>query len=421
MMVEGYLIGTLLLFFLGPIDFNYRNKPYFIILMILYHTSFVAGFIYACKKKFIHRERSDEIFSVRKFWILLGLGTIGVIATYNNLMLSETVIPYDFFENLTRGISEPGLVYAARMSNLEQFVNSDSRLFNISSIFFSFAKLLFIFYFVYFWRETNSSQKAFSIIYSFIFVSSGISAGVNSVIFIFIIFLLFSIFVIFYLKKSKYYKYFIYISILIMIAPILSFGNIMSQRGGGFDYFVSTSPLGDISLKTSFEVGDNSTFLDFLYYSLVWLSYYVVQGYYGFSLIINLDWNWTFGFGNSEFLQRQFSLISGYDISNLTYQHRISDYWDKSAQWHSFYGQFANDFGIFGLIFLMVALGYHFAMICQSATIQKSFYAAALIPIFAIMFIFFPANNQVFAFIDMLSYFIFINVFWFFEGKKIKA
>ncbi len=420
-MVEGYLIGTLLLFFLGPIDFNYRNKPYFIILMILYHVSFVAGFIYACKKKFSCRKTSDEIFSARKFWILLALGTLGVIATYNNLMLSETFIPYDFFENLNRGISEPGLVYADRMSNLEQGVNSGSRLFNISSIFFSFTKLLFIFYFSFFWKEMNPKQKAFSIIYCFIFLSSGISAGVNSVIFIFIIFLLFSMFVILYLKNNKYYKHFIYISIIMMIVPILSFGNIMSQRGGGFDYFISTSPLGDISLKTSFELSNNSSFLDFLYYSLVWLSYYLVQGYYGFSLIINLDWNWTFGFGNSEFFQRQFSLITGYDISNLTYQHRISHYWDKSAQWHSFYGQFANDFGIYGLIFLMVALGYHFAMICQSAIIQKSFYAAALIPIFVIMFIFFPANNQVFAFIDMISYFIFVNVFWFFEGKKIKV
>lgn len=421
LIVEAYLIFTLLIFFVGPVVFNYRNKLSFVILMFLYHASFVAGYIYACRKKFIYSATSREIFSAKKFWILFVAGIIGVVATYNNLMLSETFIPYDFFENLSRGISEPGLVYAERMSNMEQGLNSGSRLFNISSLFFSFAKLLFIFYFIFFWREMKLTHKAFCVFYCFMFLSSGVSAGVNSVVFIFVIFTLISLFTVLYIRKSKYFKILMYVSLIILLIPVFSFGNIMSQRGGGFEYFVSTSPLGDISLNTSFELDDNSSLIEFLYYSLVWLSYYLVQGYYGFSLIIDLDWNWTFGFGNSEFFQRQFSLITGVDISNLTYQHRISHLWDKSAQWHSFYGQFANDFGIYGLIFMMVVLGYHFSMAFQSAIFQKNFYASALMPIFAIMFIFFPANNQVFAFIDMISYFIFINIFWFLDGKKIKV
>lgn len=421
LIVEIYLIFTLLIFFFGPVVFNYRNKPFFIILMFLYHAGFVAGYIYACRKKFICRPASREVYSAKKFWILFVAGVIGVVATYNNLMLSETFIPYDFFKNLTRGISEPGLVYAERMSNMEQGLNSGSRLFNILSIFFSFAKLLFIFYFIFFWGELKIIKKAFCIFYCFMFLSSGVSAGVNSVVFIFVIFSLISFFVVFYIEESKYFKVSMYISLVILLIPVLSFGNIMSQRGGGFEYFVSTSPLGDISLKTSFELDNNSSLIDFLYYSLVWLNYYLVQGYYGFSLIIDLDWNWTFGFGNSEFFQRQFSLVTGFDISNLTYQNRITHLWDKSAQWHSFYGQFANDFGIYGLIIMMVVLGYHFSMVFQSAIVEKSFYAAALLPIFAIMFIFFPANNQVFAFIDMISYFIFVNIFWFLDHKRIKV
>lgn len=419
--VEIYLIFTLLIFFIGPVVFNYRNKIYFIVLMFFYHASFVAGYIYACRKKFISRTTSRENFSAKKFWTLFVTGIIGVVAAYNNLMLSETFIPYDFFENLNRGISEPGLVYAERMSNMEQGLNSGSRLFNIFSIFFSFAKLLFIFYFIFFWGEMKLTHKISCAFYCFMFLSSGVSAGVNSVVFIFVIFTLISLFIVLYVKKSKYFKVLIFISTVVLLIPILSFGNIMSQRGGGFEYFISTSPLGDISLKTSFELDDNSSLIDFLYYSLVWLSYYLVQGYYGFSLIIDLDWNWTFGFGNSEFFQRQFSLVTGFDVSNLTYQHRISHLWDKSAQWHSFYGQFANDFGIYGLIIMMAALGYHFSMAFQSAIIQKSFYAAALMPIFTIMFIFFPANNQIFAFIDMISYFIFVNIFWFLEDKNIKV
>ena len=138
-----------------------------------------------------------------------------------------------------------------------------------------------------------------------------------------------------------------------------------------------------------------------------------------FSLIINLDLNWTFGFGNSDFLQRQFLLITGIDLSGSTFQSRISDYW-SSAQWHSFYGQFANDFGLIGLSILLFILGYFFAKVWGSVIYNKSFYGASLLPIFALMFIFFPANNQVFGYIDTLSYCLFMTIFWFFEDKKFR-
>ena len=123
----------------------------------------------------------------------------------------------------------------------------------------------------------------------------------------------------------------------------------MSQRGGGFEYFTSTSPLGDITPPLTSPDLDNASLFDFFYYSIVWIDYYLVQGYYGFSLILNLDHNWTFGFGNSPFLQNQFKILFGADLSEFTFQHRISSLWDESAQWHSFYGLFANDFGLIGV------------------------------------------------------------------------
>lgn len=194
----------------------------------------------------------------------------------------------------------------------------------------------------------------------------------------------------------------------------------MSERGGGFDYFSSTSPLGDISVASGFDLSAASGYFDFLYYSFVWLCYYICQGYYGFSLILNLDFMWTYGFGNSEFLQRQLLTISGRDISSLTFQSRIDHLWDKSVQWHSFYGQFANDVGFIGLAFLLFLIGFFFARVWKSVLYEKNFYALALIPILTIMFIFFPANNQVFGYIDTLSYFIFVTILWVFSSRKIR-
>lgn len=166
---------------------------------------------------------------------------------------------------------------------------------------------------------------------------------------------------------------------------------------------------------------DASSFVDFLYYSFVWLCYYVCQGCYGFSLILDLDFKWTYGFDNSEFLQRQLLMISGVDVSSLTFQARIDNIWDKSAQWYSFYGQFANDVGFIGLTFLLSAIEFFFAKVWKSVLYEKSFYGLALIPIFTIMFIFFPANNQVFGYIDTFSYFICVTFLWLLNLKKIRA
>ena len=163
----------------------------------------------------------------------------------------------------------------------------------------------------------------------------------------------------------------------------------------------------------------DTSFSELYYYAFVWLNYYLVQGYYGFSLILNLDQNWTFGFGNSDFLQRQLLVLTGTDVSDLTFQAQISQYWGP-AQWHSFYGQFANDFGFAGLSVLMFILGYFLSRVWASVIYNNSFYGMSLLPIFSLMFIFFPANNQVFGYIDTLSYFLFMSLFWFFENKRVR-
>lgn len=335
---------------------------------------------------------------------------------YQNLMGSSSFIPFNFISEISRGLSEPGLVYSERMMNNSNIEISNSRIINILSLFFSFAKLLFIFIFLYFWKSLSLFKKLLSILYSLLFISSGIVSGTNSVVFIFFIFSSLSFVVITYIKRpDMIFKLIIILSILFLI-PVGSFGYIMLERGGGFDYFISTSPLGDISVNT--ETPDLDNIFDFYLYAFTWLNYYLVQGYYGFSLIIDLDWNWTYGFGNSEFLQRQFLLITGIDIAQDTFQTQIDNIWGKTAQWHSFYGQFANDFGIIGVSILMFILGALLSRIWLSAIYNNNFYGMALLPLFMIMFIFFPANNQIFGYIDTLSYFIFVIFFWYLRGKK---
>jgi len=418
-LVETYLLATLLFYFFGPINFQTHNTILFLIIMFLYHIAFIFGFCISINTCKINQLKIDRKFSSKFFYLAFFFAVLSILVTYQNLMLSSSIIPYNIFEEVSKGIFSPDHVYLDRMNEItlahgESLV---SRTSNIFSIFFAFSKLFFIFYFLYFWNDLNFFKKSLVLFYSFLFLAPGFASGTNSVIFIFFIFLILTLIILFYLAKVRFFRTKLILFGFISLIPVGNFGYIMSRRGGGFEYFSRTSPLGDISVENL--TSNLSSFLDFYYYAFVWLNYYIVQGYYGFSLIINLDLNWTFGFGNSDFLQRQFLLITGIDLSGSTFQSRISDYW-SSAQWHSFYGQFANDFGLIGLSILLFILGYFFAKVWGSVIYNKSFYGASLLPIFALMFIFFPANNQVFGYIDTLSYFLFMTIFWFFEDKKFR-
>jgi len=415
---EFYLLFTILIFWFGPIKYKVLNKFEFIILLFLYHLFFIVGYVislktYKSKPVLVHK------FSSTKFYILFFFAFLGVLVAYKNNMNANSIIPYNYFAEIWGGINNPGLVYTERMLNIDYASAGESRFFNIIFMFVAFAKFLFIFYFIWYWRVLSILARTFSVLYSFFYISPGISAGVNSVMFWFVIFFSSSLLFFYFLKKRNKLKLILIVLSFLIMVPILSFGYIMSERGGGYSYFEQSSPRGDISITINDIDLESPTIFSYLGYSFTWLDYYITQGYYGFSLVLEQNFRWTYGFGNSAFLQRQFNLISGIDVGQLSYQRRYDNIWGELSQWHSFYGQFANDFSPLGLVLLMFALGFMFARVWMTVLFRDSFYGAALMPIFVIMFVFLPANNQIFGYIDTISYFVFISIFWYMEGKKV--
>jgi hypothetical protein len=417
-LVEIYLLLTIIVLYFGPVQFKIHNPFLFTVLIFLYHLFFITGYFFGIKKSSFNKVIISK-YSKISFFILLTFGILGILITYKNTMNYSTLIPYNFLNDLLRGIQEPAQVYIDRMGDVVYDGAGASRGLNIFFIFIAFCKLLFIFYFIWFWKNLNLLLKIISIFYSFLYISPGIIAGVNSVLFWFILFSFTTLIIFYYLYSKKKLSFLLRVLAILFLIPILSFGNIMSQRGGSFDYFINSSSIGDISVKVN-DIDTESSILEDLNYSLVWMNFYVTQGYYGFSLTLDKEFKWTYGFGNSAFLQRQFNMVTGLDIGSDTYQRRNDRIWGEYSMWHSFYGQFANDFSPYGIIILMFLIGWYFAKIWLSVITRNSFYGAAMIPIFTIMFIFFPANNQIFGYIDSISYFFAISIFWFFENYKIK-
>lgn len=416
--VELYLLISLLVLCFGPVQFKIHNPLLFSILFFFYHLFFIIGYVVG-SKNLNHKKQKTRLFSKSYYYILFTFGIIGILITYKNTMNNSSLIPYNFFYDLQRGIQEPAQVYIDRMADVVYDGAGTSRSLNIFFIFIAFCKLLFIFYFIWFWKNLNFKLKIISIFYSILYISPGIIAGVNSVLFWFILFTFTTLIIFYYLFNKKKLSFLLRGLAILFLIPILSFGNIMSKRGGSFDYFINSSTLGDITVKVN-DIDTESSIIEDLNYSLVWMNFYVTQGYYGFSLTLDKEFKWTYGFGSSAFFQRQFNMLTGIDVGVDTYQRRNDRIWGEYSMWHSFYGQVANDFSPYGIILLMYVIGWYFAKIWLSVIMRNSFYGAAMMPIFAIMFIFFPANNQVFGYIDSISYFFIISLFWFFENYKIK-
>ena len=174
-----------------------------------------------------------------------------------------------------------------------------------------------------------------------------------------------------------------------MKAPILIFWFIISSRAPDF-YFLeySTTPGNIVFLNK--EVGifrsDSQVFSELL-------SAYWVQGYYGMLQSLEESYSFSFGVGHSFYLIEQVNSIFGIDLMPTTYQYAINDRWDIFVFWHSFYSQFANDFGFPGVSFVMLFFGILTANVFYHAVIKKDLFAITLAQLLVMAILFIPMNN----------------------------
>ena len=355
-------------------------------------------------------------FRLKRYYLLLFLAFLSLFLSFYNSGISLN--PSTFIQDLVFGLLNPAESYSLRKESVDFALNakSSARLLNVFSILFAFTQLFFLGYSIYFWKFLNALKKFIFFFYSFLYLSVGVSNGTNSPIFYFVIYCGTTLLVVKYLTNDPHVCRSLLLIVSLFILSLIFFSSSVTIRGGSYDYLLSTSSLGDISL--------NRFYFDFpilapILPGLTWFSYYLAQGYYGFSLSLGLEPIWTFGFGSSQFLQRQFLSITGFDLSNITLQSRISSLWHETAQWHSLYSQLANDFGFIGVAFVMFFIGYFLARIWKFSLLTHSPYSILLIPIFSILIIFIPANNQIFGYIVGSSYIIIVSLISLVVGGKI--
>ncbi len=416
-LTEIYLIFTLLLFSFGPIEYYLEDPLAFWSYIFLYHFSMVLGYVLAAipfKNRIRYKINFDDLSSF-KIRVLFFVAFLAFLIGHKNITMSDSLMPYDFISDITTGLLKSGEQYRLKMQLLD--VYTGSKLLNIFNFTIAFTKIILIPVIIFYWEKLSIVDRLLAITISFLPVLSGVSTGTNKPLFDFVILYgssLFLYFVANYYREGRYNfksrRFFVVIVFIFFGVAIWFFGTAMLGRGGDPSYVESTSPLGHITLNYAFRDADENSFLTYIY---VWFSNYLVQGYYGFSQSLNMDFTSTFGFGNSQFLTRQVEWLTGNDLSKYTYQHKIDPVWGETAQWHSLYSHIANDFHFLGVAVWNFIMGIYLAKLWKSFLDENNLYSKLLLPLFAMLIIFTPANNQVFGFLETFSTFLFMTLLWF--------
>lgn len=443
-LIETYLIFSLLLYQFGPIKWATENVTLFWTYIVLYHVAFITGYLIFVKRLNIFDNNliaanTIKNFIIKYIWAFLGICAVMSIIKYRNIVGTSNFIPWDLPTEFIKGLVNPGEQYYAKaaISGLTSY-NGNKLLTGILALF-AFVLSSMIPICVFLWEHIKRSQKIVFFMLVFFELATWISIGTNKgifdLLFLFAVAIVIDLIVNFKTNKFRTLKDKLLlvsftIFLLIFSGWFYSWG--MTTRVGSIVAYteqmtesntiaeqpteVSQQPVPEVKIKS----GAALMFDNFIY----GISSYICQGYYGMSLAVDEPFTSTYGIGNSYFLSSNFKSFFGIDVEPFTYQAKVSDKWNQHEQWHSFYSYMANDFHFIGVIFIMFLLGAFLAVTYKEAIYGENIFSQCLLPVFVILFLYMPANNQVFGYMQSFCTFFELTILWFFSrkwGKKMQT
>lgn len=426
-LIEVYLGFSLLLYQFGPVQWKTANVGYFWFYIVLYHLAFIIGYVLVARKykvslKNIERSNSIASYIVKYMWVFLFICAVLSLIKAMGLFNTSEFIPWDLPSEFIKGLINPGEQYRAKMAAAELNNYTGNKITSGILALFAFIVSSIIPVCVLLWNRIKLPQKiAFFAIVLFefaTFVSVGTNKGIFDLLFIFAAAILIDFIANYEGKKFRSLvtdkKLLVGVTVFLLFFSMWFFSWTMKSRVGSIaDYTETLTEDVSVSEGVSTDAQGESLLSNFVY----GMSSYIGQGYYGMSLSIGEEFTSTYGIGNSRFLSSNFKHFFGIDVEPYTYQAKISDRWDQYAQWHSFYSYMANDVSFPGVAIIMFLLGVSLAAVYKDAIYGKNIFAQCLLPLYAIMFLYMPANNQVFAFMQSFSTFFELMILWYLSQR----
>ncbi|WP_185752188.1 hypothetical protein [Eubacterium sp. AB3007] len=277
---------------------------------------------------------------------------------------------------------------------------------------------------IYYFSNLSITGKAIIILCSLFHLGTQFITGANEGIFDFAIYVAVSIFMKntnmgFREKKNiiefGWKKITVFLLAIIAAFLALSFftNNIMGRTQGNFAF----STLGEN--KYDPNAGINQYVPETVFVTFAYLSVYLCEGYYGFSLTTRLPWVPTFGTGFSSFVRNNLGDLIGIDLFQYTYQYRIESIatWGKLKNFHTAYTFWANDLSHIGVPIAMFLMGLILGKYYIKCVYQCQKTAIIMMPLMITMMFYLPANNKIFVQPSTFLLFFFIVIYDALKGK----
>lgn len=428
-LVQIYLSVVLILFIFGPWPWPINNRPYVILYILLAQFLLFLGFRISLSKKILIIKVSNRrsFFNLNKLCInkiilvSLVISMILMIPNYLARVGSMGFNVNDFFVSIVQGILNPGSQYHNKLLIVNESLNS-TFLLTVNVLSAPLRWLLIPLTIVH-GKKIKKSYKVGVFLVAFVELVSWISIGTNKGIFDLVFVIAFSVLLkmaiegnfsskVFQISK-KNIKFIVLSGTLIAIS-LAYFTNAISSRLGKINTFNQAA-----RIHVNFDSFIMMIAPKFMQEMIIAISSYTTQGYYGLSLAMGEKFDFTYGFGNSWFLMSLFEKITGNgSLKIMTYPFKIEKYgWDPYGNWHSIFTWLASDFTFIGTLLVIFIIGYFFGEIWKSCLYQRNIFAMGLFVLFMIMFMYFPANNQIFSFVNTFAAFWGLFLLWFFSAK----
>lgn len=408
-----YILGTLIIFIIGP--WTYQNTNFALLILFMLIFGLLSSMFYMlgigkikenvhlvhtkkCIKKSI--EKSLKMILVFSF-IIVSFMLLDKFITEGNPFSGN------LFKIMAKSYTKTSTVIKYETDiPLWIFINASPIIY--SSLILG----------VYYFKELNRQYKCLIVfIYIQLFMYYSLFVGTQKTLGDLMIILL-SILMINLIKKpiklSKRVGFFI-----ILILVVLFFSSILAGRLLYWNYSFTNMGLAQINLDNwmvaalpkELAVG----FAMFIYYS--------THGYYGLSLCLQLPFKTSFGMGSSFVIRDLASRYLGLSglVEGTTYPERmqLETGWDAFANWHTIFPWIASDFTFIGAILIVSFSAFIYAKAWKDILLKDNWQSILMFTMLNIQWGYFTANNQLFQTKATVNMFLFTLIVWLFRDAKI--
>lgn len=418
--MEIYLSIVLILYVSGPLEWPTHNAGLFYFLILVYQVVFAMGYLISVNKKVkpIKKFYKESLYRFLKVMILINF--IYLIVNFIHTVGLNSFSISSIMNSVIEGISNPSQQYRMKFST-EKIGGAYFTYFSVllAPILWPVIPLA-----LYHFKRLSWVLKSIVLMSIFLefgrWIATGTSKGIIDLIVIFLV-----VFAVKYVKKRsgnnnniildfKSYKFQIIIGAFLVIGILLFSNNVGDRVNQNWLNFSKSN--GDVIINIESPIMRITP--DSLKPTIIYMTSYLTQGYYAFSMSLNLVYQPMYGLGNSMFLMENVKEIFGVDLYKNTYQSKLIIYgWDPFVNWHSFYVWVANDVHFIGVGIIMFLMGGLFGSTYKHVVLNDDPMALVLLCLTTIMIIYIPANNQVLSYPTTFMTFWCILLYWNFRKR----